>query len=122
MLLDGSLENPNGIAFSPDYSKLYVDITGGEVYCFDVERNNHITNKRLLLSDPDFEYCDGMSVDSLGFLYVANAMGISVIDPGTGTVVRSIPIKNAANESIHPTNCCFGGPDGRTLYVRNNFV
>lgn len=57
---------------------------------------------------------DGFCVDTEGRFYVASTMehGVRVVDPD-GTIVDFLEI---AGEGL-TTNCCFGGPDLRTLYA-----
>ncbi|HWS44536.1 MAG TPA: SMP-30/gluconolactonase/LRE family protein [Acidimicrobiia bacterium] len=57
---------------------------------------------------------DGFCLDRDGRFYVASTIehGIRVVDPD-GTVVDFLPIEG---EGL-TTNCCFGGPDRRTLFV-----
>jgi gluconolactonase len=57
---------------------------------------------------------DGFCLDADGRFYVASPMdhGVRVVDPD-GTVVDFLEIPG---DGI-TTNCCFGGPDGRSLYA-----
>ncbi|HZP29452.1 MAG TPA: SMP-30/gluconolactonase/LRE family protein, partial [Acidimicrobiia bacterium] len=57
---------------------------------------------------------DGFCVDTEGRLYVAStrAHGVAVIEPDG----REVEFLEIGGPGI-TTNCCFGGPDGRTLYA-----
>jgi gluconolactonase len=57
---------------------------------------------------------DGFCVDADGRFYVAStvAHGVRVIDPD-GTIADFLTIDGQGLT----TNCCFGGPDGRTLFA-----
>jgi gluconolactonase len=56
---------------------------------------------------------DGFCFDVDGRIYLAGGLhGVTVIDPD-GTVVEELRLPG---EGV-TTNCCFGGPDGRTLYA-----
>ena len=61
---------------------------------------------------PDFGF-DGMRCDVDGNIYATRH--------GKGTVVKVSPSGEVLREidvlGKHPTNICFGGPDGRTAYV-----
>ena len=52
-----------------------------------------------------------MCVDAAGNLYVASLAGITVLD-ATGKNLGVI-----ATTGLVPTNCAFGGPDQRTLFI-----
>jgi len=76
-LLDSTLERPNGIAFSPDETKLYVtDSDARIVYEWDVIDDSTLSNKHQLAYFEPFGYADGMEVDPEGYLYVSGPIGI----------------------------------------------
>ena len=114
----GTVKGPNGIELSPDEKYLYVNGYGeGSVFRFDVMPDGSIMKpaKPLVtgLTDPD-----SMCLDVAGNLYVAVASGIQVLRPD-GTKVKLIPITGRAGacSTSGMTNCTFGGPEGKTLYV-----
>ena len=54
--------------------------------------------------------CDGATIDEHGNLYLTTALGVQVFSPsGEALGVIEVPEQ--------PSNCTFGGPDGKTLYV-----
>lgn len=56
---------------------------------------------------------DGFCLDEDGRIYLAGGVhGVTVLDPD-GTVVEVLELAGSGVT----TNCCFGGPDGRTLYA-----
>ena len=56
---------------------------------------------------------DGFCFDTDGRIYLAGGIhGVTVVDPD-GTVVEELRLPGPGVT----TNCCFGGPDGRTLYA-----
>jgi gluconolactonase len=56
---------------------------------------------------------DGFCLDTDGRFYLAGGIhGVTVVDPD-GTVVEELRLPGQGVT----TNCCFGGPDGRTLYA-----
>lgn len=61
---------------------------------------------------------DGFCVDVDGNFYVAVTIdhGIRVVDPN-GKDLDFLPIPEPAGGMGITTNCCFGGPDGRTLFA-----
>ena len=106
---------PNGLAFSPDESILYVNDTRRmHIRAFDVQPNGTLSlgSDRVFSevrgSGPGFP--DGMKVDSEGNVYCGGSGGIWIIDPAgnhLGTIVHGAP---------ETTNVAFGGDDWKTLY------
>jgi gluconolactonase len=82
------------------------------VWAFDITADQNLTNKRLLKQFPDAGF-DGMRCDVDGNLYISRyGKGtVAVLSP-KGEVVREIDVLGES-----PSNVCFGGPDGRTVYV-----
>lgn len=103
----------NGIEVSPDGTKLYVNESKQRnVWVFDIDRNGDIANKRLLIAFPDFGF-DGMRCDIQGNLYITrHGKGTVVVVSPDGKILREIDVLGKS-----PTNLCFGGPDGKTVYV-----
>jgi sugar lactone lactonase YvrE len=103
----------NGIDLSPDDKTLYVNESKQRhVWAFDIQPDGSLTNKRLIRSFPDHGF-DGMRVDQDGNLYITRH--------GKGTVIKMTPTGDILQEidvlGSKPSNLCFGGPDGRTVYV-----
>lgn len=103
----------NGIDVSPDGQTLYVNESlQRKVWAFDIQTDGTLTGKRLLKEFPDHGF-DGMRVDVKGDLYITRH--------GKGTVVKLSPQGEVLQEitlpGSKPSNLCFGGPDGRTIYV-----
>ena len=107
----------NGIAFSPDDTRMYFgDTKGSAIHVFDLDIDEgRIDNRRLLLSLKDQQpgIIDGATVDADGYYWFALNMGGKIvrIDP-QGRIDReiSMPIPS-------PTCVTFGGDDYETLYV-----
>jgi sugar lactone lactonase YvrE len=71
-----------------------------------------LTNKRLIKQFPDFGF-DGMRCDVDGNLYIArHGKGTVIKMTSKGEILHEIAVLGSS-----PTNVCFGGPDGRTVYV-----
>jgi gluconolactonase len=120
ILMDGTIElliddfdRPNGLAFSPDESILYVDDSPRRhVRAFDVQADGRLTNSRILadLDHPQPGSPDGMKVDEAGHLFVTGATGIWVFEPdGTHLGVIVTPER--------PANCAWGDADRKSLYI-----
>ena len=128
---DGSLtpvvidvEAPNGLAFSPDESVLYVSDSslspaeadppagrprGHSIHAYDVVEGRHAKNGRELVEvSPGLP--DGFRVDAEGNLWSSSLSGIQVFTP-TGERLGEIPVPEKV------ANCAFGGVDGTTLYI-----
>ncbi len=97
---------PNGLVGTPDGKVLYVTDHGAkQTFRYDIASDGALTNKRLFAPVG----ADGMKLDQEGNLYLAEN-GIVVYDPA-GKRLQSIEIPE------QPTNLCFAGPDGRTLFI-----
>ena len=105
-----SLDKPNGIAFSPDESVLYVADNGAphHILAFDVLDRSRLRPPRLFaVGTPG--HPDGLKVDPEGRVYVSASSGIQVFDP-SGELIREIDLPGTVNFT-------FGGPDRDVLYV-----
>jgi len=110
-LLDSTLNEPNGICFSPDENKLYVDNSSQRiVYMWDVVHDSLIANKRVFASIGPTGYADGMKMDGAGNLFCAGPLGIWVFGPD-GNVLDTILVPGQT------TNCNWGDADRKTLYI-----
>ena len=102
----------NGIEVSPDGKTLYVnESVQRHVWAFDITAVG-LGNKRLVKTFDDHGF-DGMRCDVDGNLYITRYGKGTVVkmSPG-GEILKEIDVLGAA-----PSNLCFGGPDGRTVYV-----
>ncbi|HQO74254.1 MAG TPA: SMP-30/gluconolactonase/LRE family protein [Candidatus Marinimicrobia bacterium] len=113
-LLTSSLTLPNGICFSPDESKLYVnDSQVHKIYVWDVVDDSTITNKKLLYTIPvPFGYADGMKIDEDGNIYCTCSSYVWVISP-EGELIGKIDLPT----SVSASNCAWGDDDNRTLFI-----
>lgn len=120
ILVDGTLElliddfdRPNGLAFSPDESVLYVDDSPRRhVRAFDVQADGQLTNGRIFadMDHPQPGSPDGMKIDEAGRLFVTGATGIWVFElDGTHLGVIVTPER--------PANCAWGDSDRKSLYI-----
>ena len=114
LLIDHFVQ-PNGLAFSPDESVLYVvDSRRRQIRAFDVLPNGTLARQteRLYadLSGPEPGGPDGIKVDTAGNVYTGGSGGIYVLDPQGKRLGRIVHGKPAT------TNVGFGGDDWKTLY------
>lgn len=103
----------NGIELSPDGKKLFVnESVQRNVWSFDVGTDGGLSNKQLVKLFPDHGF-DGMRCDIDGNLYITRyGKGTVAIMSPKGEVLREVDVLGK-----QPSNLCFGGPDGRTVYV-----
>jgi gluconolactonase len=117
-LLANDFVFPNGLAFSPDESVLYItDFRRGIIRAFDVAPNGMLAKQtdRIFadLRGPEPGGPDGMKVDTVGNVYCGGSGGIYILDPKgkkLGRIVHGRP---------ETTNIAFGGDDWKTLYFTN---
>jgi len=111
-LLDATFDKPNGICFSPDEKKIYVNESPkGEIYVWDVVNDTAIADKKLFYKIPLSGYVDGMKVDPDGNLYCTGPTGVWIISPA-GEYLDKIVVQNQS-----PSNCAWGDADRKTLYI-----
>jgi gluconolactonase len=102
------LTQPNGIIGTPDGKTLYVaDIDAKKTYAYDIGRDGKLSNKRLFCEMGS----DGMTLDSEGNVYLTGK-GVTVFDK-SGKKVEQIDVPGEG----WTANVCFGGSDGRTLFI-----
>jgi sugar lactone lactonase YvrE len=113
--LDG-IKVSNGLAWSPDGATMYhADSRGSYISAFDFDvPTGGLSNGRALMTLTEEQGLpDGAAVDNLGFYWSAGVTAgrLNKISP-QGVLVESIELPVAA-----PTMPCFGGFDGRTIFV-----
>ena len=102
----------NGIEVSPDGKTLYVaESRQHRVLAYDLSADG-IANERVIIEFEDHSL-DGMRCDVDGNLYITrHGAGLVVKLSPAGKILQSIELPGSM-----PSNLCFGGPDGRTVYV-----
>ncbi len=117
-LVADDFQGPNGLAFSPDETRLYVAETGVEfdpeptqyIRLFDVvEEGRRLRNGRPFhkVSPGD---ADGFRLDSEGNLWSSAADGVHCIDPA-GDLLGKIKVPSLVS------NLCFGGRNRAQLFL-----
>lgn len=121
-LVTRDLIKPNGIAFSPDESILYVDdTTTYKVHAFDVNEDGTLCNGRVIATANGGDNSrpeliggpDGMKVDIEGNLYIAGEGNVIYVIAPTGEHITMIPSPNGE----FTANFVWGDEDCKTLYV-----
>ena len=123
---DGTVESviphfdyPNGLAFSPDESVLYVANTrpGQYIQAYDVNADGSVSNARHFADMPSEDAThgvpDGMKVDVEGRVYCTGPGGCWVFDP-SGALLGIIRLPE------YPANCAWGGPNNQTMFFTAN--
>ncbi len=113
------VEEPNGLAFSPDESLLYVsdtsaalrtDGTGNHhIRVYDVLADGSCVGGRLFAEIAE-GLSDGFRVDEAGRVWTSAGHSVQVFDPD-GSLLLTIPVPETVG------NLCFGGPDGTDLFI-----
>jgi len=113
------VEEPNGLAFSPDESVLYVSDTSAalrtdgsghhHIVAFDVVDGQDLANPRVFaVVNPGLS--DGFRLDDHGFVYTSSQDSVQVYHPD-GTRMGRIGVPEKVG------NVVFGGPLGNELFI-----
>lgn len=118
-------EQPNGLAFTADGATLYVSDTSlslgevpghaagskHEILAFDVDAANggRLSNRRFFCH-ADTGCPDGFAVDGRGWVWTSAGDGVHVWSADRRKL-GFVPIPTVVS------NCTFGGPDGRRLFI-----
>lgn len=113
------IEEPNGLAFSPDESVLYVSDTSAalrgdgsghhHIVAFDVIDGQDLARPRVFaVVSPGL--ADGFRVDVHGHVYTSSEDSVQVYHPD-GTRIGRIPVPEKVG------NLCFGGAAGNELFI-----
>ena len=121
---DGSLKvvvddfhRPNGLAFSPDESTLYIADSGfwpnpeapHHIRAFQVAADGALRDSRVLAEvSPGIP--DGFRVDVEGNIWTSAGDGVQCFTPG-GDLIGRIPVPEKVS------NVCFGGPTRDRLFI-----
>lgn len=110
-------EKPNGLAFSPDESLLYISDTGfshlpdgpRHIRVFDVVEGRRLANGRIF-ADVRPGASDGFRIDVRGNVFTSSQDSIQVYAPDGSRLGKILVPEIIAN-------CTFGGPDRRRLFI-----
>ncbi len=111
-LMASDFHMPNGICFSPNWKKLYIADSSpkiAHVRKFEVKPDGSLSKGKVFCKIAK-GVPDGMRCDSKGKLYVTSGEGVHVFNPD-GSHAGLI------KTDLAPSNLCFGGPDGKDLYI-----
>ena len=111
------MDKPNGLAFSPDETILYVADSARShnpngnhhVRAYDVVNGQSAVHGRVFaIIEPGLP--DGFRLDMHGYLYISSADSIQVYDPN-GQLLGKIMVPEVS------ANCTFGGPQKNRLFI-----
>ena len=106
---------PNGIGLSLDQTRLYVsDMLASKIWAIDLGPDGTPSAPVEFATMEGFP--DGMCLDRAGNIFSSSIeVGVEVFAPD-GTKWGTIPLPG------QPSNCAFGGSDGRDLYVTTDGI
>jgi len=118
---------PNGLAFSPDESELYVVESRAEpnrrLWAYRVGANGALSNKRLVIDAADGGALDGIAIDAQGHIWCGYGSNGRVPSVGLDGV-RVYEASGQAIAHIHlPERCanlCFGGAKNNRLFMASS--
>lgn len=118
---DVGITAPNGIAVTPDQTRLLVSDYGGlYVWSFAIQPDGSLTDKKPAMTmqapvdKPTSAKGDGMTVDTAGRSYVTTALGLQIFD-ADGKLLGIL----AKPQTGPLTNAAFAGEGLHYLYVTN---
>jgi gluconolactonase len=112
-LLVDDFDRPNGLCFSLDGRRLFVNDTARQhIRVFDVKPDGTLANGRLWAetTGEDKGAPDGMKIDSAGNVYCCGPGGIHVFDPRAACL-------GVINMPEYTSNFAWGDADLRSLYI-----
>ena len=112
------VEEPNGLAFSPDESMLYIADTGAShadggprhIRRFAVAGDGRRLGDGSLFAECTSGMFDGFRLDTQGRIWTSAADGVHVYDPD-GSLIGKILLPERV------ANVCFGGPKRNRLFI-----
>jgi gluconolactonase len=102
---------PNGLCFSPDEKTLYIADSGKpkNIRAFDVQPDGALGEGKLFCTI-DKGVPDGIRCDEKGNVWSSAGDGIQIFAPD-GKLIGRIVVPES------PANLCFGGTDGKTVFI-----
>ena len=112
-IVDNVADRPNGLAFSPDETMLYLADTGGpkDITVFNVTKDATTLSNRRLFAKVRPGAADGLRVDERGNIWTSARDGVQCYSPN-GSLLGKILIPEQAT-----ANLVFGDKDGKRIYI-----
>jgi gluconolactonase len=117
-IVANDFDGPNGLAFSPDETRLYIAETGNQteqsprqyIRVFNVEPDGATLSGGDIFYKIEPGYCDGMRVDEHGNIWSSAADGVHCIS-ADGELLGRIFVPHRVS------NVTFGGPANNRLFI-----
>jgi gluconolactonase len=117
-IVANDFDGPNGLAFSPDETRLYIAETGNQteqsprqyIRVFNVEPDGATLSGGDIFYKIEPGYCDGMRVDEYGNIWSSAADGVHCIS-ADGELLGRIFVPHRVS------NVTFGGPAKNRLFI-----
>jgi len=117
-IVANDFDGPNGLAFSPDETRLYIAETGNQteqsprqyIRVFNVESDGATLSGGDIFYKIEPGYCDGMRVDEYGNVWSSAADGVHCIS-ADGQLLGRIFVPHRVS------NVTFGGPAKNRLFI-----
>ena len=107
VMLDSTLNQPNGLVGTPDDKQLYVaEAKANRILKYDIQPDGSLTNKQVFADMGS----DGMTIDDRGNIYLTGD-GVTVFDKN-GQKIAHFPIPEDWT-----ANVCFGGKERNILFI-----
>jgi sugar lactone lactonase YvrE len=120
--LDTLVENgvsPNGLVLSLNEKFLYIAMTrANQVWRLPLHEDGTTTKGGVFFQSFGNAGPDGLALDEEGSLFVCHpSLGSVFVVDSDGVPKARI---TSGTEGINLTNCCFGGPEGKTLFITDS--
>ena len=107
VMLDSTLNQPNGLVGTPDGKYLYVaEAKANRILRYDIQTDGSLTNRQVFADMGS----DGMTIDDRGNIYLTGD-GVTVFDKD-GKKIAHFPIPEDWT-----ANVCFGGKERNILFI-----
>ncbi len=119
-LLEQNLFISNGMTWSGDgETYFFIDTLQHAVFAYDYDSTTgQISNRRIHIQFERTEFPDGMAADTDGGFWIAFYGGSKVVHYGSdGSEIEQVKLP-----VMHPTSCCFGGPNLSTLFITTSQI
>jgi sugar lactone lactonase YvrE len=120
--LDTLVENgvsPNGLVLSPDEKFLFVAMTrANSVWRLPLHEDGSTSKAGVFFQSFGTAGPDGLAMDEEGNLFICHpSLGsVFVVNPDGTPKARIV----SGTAGVNLTNCCFGGKDGKTLFITDS--
>ena len=107
VMLDSTLNQPNGLVGTPDGKHLYVaEAKANRILRYDIQTDGSLSNRQVFADMGS----DGMTIDDRGNIYLTGD-GVTVFDKD-GQQIAYFPIPEDWT-----ANVCFGGKERNILFI-----